>query len=175
MATDQELLELARRVGQRLLAVRSRLVTAESCTAGWISKAVTDIPGSSQWFECGYVVYSNAAKVRDLRVAELTIEKEGSVSDAAVREMASGAVKVSGAELAVAVSGIAGPDGGTPEKPVGTVWFCTAVRRGTAIELVSKLEHFPGDRESVRRRTVEHALQLILRLELPASGGKNVA
>ncbi len=173
MAPEQDLLELAKRVGQRLLAVRCRLVTAESCTAGWISKAVTDVAGSSQWFECGYVVYSNSAKVRDLGVAEQTIEKHGSVSDAAVREMAEGALRVSGVEVAVAVSGIAGPDGGTPDKPVGTVWFGAAVRRGTTIDLVSKVELFPGDRDAVRRRTVEHAMQLLLRLELPQSGGKS--
>ncbi len=167
MATDQELFELAKRVGHRLLNSGRRLVTAESCTAGWIAKAVTDVAGSSEWLECGYVTYSNLSKMRDLGVADHTLEKHGAVSDATVREMAAGALRVSGADVAVSVSGIAGPDGGTLEKPVGTVWFCVAVRRGDGAELISKVELFPGDRESVRRFTVEHALQLILRLDLP--------
>ena len=166
MPTDEVLLGLAERVGRHLLAARRRLATAESCTGGWIAKVVTDVPGSSQWFEAGYVVYSNAAKVRDLGVSEQTLREHGAVSESAVREMAIGAVRVSGAHVGVSVSGIAGPDGGTAEKPVGTVWFGLAVRRGEGIELVSKREQFPGDRESVRRRTVEHALQLVVR-ELP--------
>jgi nicotinamide-nucleotide amidase len=160
------LFELAAQAGRRLLAARCRLATAESCTGGWIAKAITDVSGSSAWFECGYVVYSNAAKVRDLGVAEQTLHTHGAVSEAAVREMASGALRVSGAEVAVAVTGIAGPDGGTPEKPVGTVWFGLAARRGEAIEITSSVEHFAGDRESVRRSTVEYALQLVLRMEL---------
>ncbi len=167
MATDRELFELAERVGRRLLNARRRLVTAESCTGGWIAKAVTDVAGSSQWLECGYVTYSNSAKMRDLGVADRTLEKHGAVSDATVREMAAGALRISGADVAVSVSGIAGPDGGTPEKPVGTVWFCVASRRGDGAELISKVEQFPGDRESVRRLTVEHALQLILCLDMP--------
>jgi nicotinamide-nucleotide amidase len=162
------LLELAARVGYRLLAARCRLVTAESCTGGWIAKAVTDVPDSSQWFECGYVVYSNAAKVRDLGVSEQTLRDHGAVSEACVREMAVGALRVSGAHVAVSVSGIAGPNGGTPDKPVGTVWFGLAIRGRGGHEVVSTVERFPGDRESVRRHTVESALRLILGLELPA-------
>jgi nicotinamide-nucleotide amidase len=127
--TDAELLDLARELGQRLLRARLRLVTAESCTAGWIAKAMTDLAGSSGWFECGYVVYSNAAKIRDLGVALATLAAQGAVSEATVREMAEGALRVSGAEVAVAVSGIAGPDGGTADKPVGTVWICAGVQR----------------------------------------------
>ena len=167
MPTDAVLLDLAKRLGHRLLTARCRLVTAESCTAGWIAKVVTDVPDSSRWFECGYVVYSNAAKVRDLGVSEETLQQNGAVSDPTVREMAAGALRVSGAQVAISVSGIAGPDGGTPDKPVGTVWFGLAVRRGHVLELVSRLERFPGDRESVRRHSVEYALQLILGLELP--------
>ncbi len=167
MPTDEVLLDLAVRVGQRLLAARCRLATAESCTGGWIAKAMTDVPGSSQWFECGYVVYSNTAKMRDLGVSDQTLKEHGAVSEATVREMAAGAARVSGAEVAVAVSGVAGPDGGTPEKPVGTVWIGLAVRRREVFELSAHLECFPGDREAVRRRTVELALQLILEVELP--------
>lgn len=167
MPTDAVLLSLAERVGRRLVAARCRLVTAESCTGGWISKAVTDIAGSSQWFECGFVVYSNAAKMRDLGVTEQTLQKHGAVSEPTVREMAAGALRVSCAQVAVSVSGVAGPDGGTPDKPVGTVWFGVAVSRGHDLELVARLERFPGDRESVRRLTVQYALQLVLDLELP--------
>jgi nicotinamide-nucleotide amidase len=167
MPTDEVLRDLAVRVGLRLLAARCRLVTAESCTGGWIAKAMTDVPDSSRWFECGYVVYSNTAKMRDLGVSDQTLKAHGAVSEATVREMAAGAVRVSGAEVAVAVSGVAGPSGGTPDKPVGTVWFGLAVRRHDGIVLSSRLERFPGDREAVRRGTVELALQLVLELELP--------
>jgi len=158
---------LAERLGLRLLAAGRRLATAESCTGGWISKAVTDIPDSSSWFECGYVTYSNAAKVRDLGVSEQTLKDHGAVSEACVREMAAGALRASGAHVAVAVSGIAGPSGGTLDKPVGTVWFGLAIRRG-AVELSSGVKLFPGDRESIRRLTVEHALQLLIALDFPS-------
>jgi len=166
--TDAELFDLARELGQRLLRARVRLTTAESCTAGWIAKAVTDLAGSSGWFECGFVVYSNAAKVRDLGVAPATLAAHGAVSEATVREMAAGALRVSGAEVAVAVSGIAGPDGGTTEKPVGTVWICAGLRRADHLHLVSKADLFPGDRDSVRRLAVASALRLLLSLDLPA-------
>ena len=105
-AADAELYELAERAGQALRAVGWRIATAESCTAGWIAKALTDVPGSSQWFECGYVTYSDAAKMRDVGVSAQTLAAHGAVSEATVREMAQGALRVSGAELAVAVSGI---------------------------------------------------------------------
>jgi nicotinamide-nucleotide amidase len=167
MVSDAELDELAERVGQKLRAAERHLVTAESCTAGWIAKAVTDIPGSSQWFECGYVTYSNAAKQRDLGVAASTLEQFGAVSEQTVREMAEGALRVSGVTVALAVSGIAGPDGGTPDKPVGTVWFCAAARQGRAIDIIAEQKHFEGDREFVRRHAVNHALRLILKLDLP--------
>lgn len=167
MVSDPELYELAARVGQKLLAAERRLVTAESCTGGWVAKALTDIPGSSQWFECGYVTYSNAAKSRDLGVAATTLERFGAVSEQTVREMAEGALRVSGATVALAVSGIAGPDGGTPEKPVGTVWFCAAARQEPAIDIIAQHKLFEGDREFVRRHAVNHALRLVLKLDLP--------
>jgi nicotinamide-nucleotide amidase len=167
MVSDAELYELAERVGQKLRAAERHLVTAESCTAGWIAKAVTDIPGASQWFECGYVTYSNAAKERDLGVAAPTLEQFGAVSEQTVREMAEGALRVSGVTVALAVSGIAGPDGGTPDKPVGTVWFCAAARQGRAIDIIAEQKLFEGDREFVRRHAVNHALRLILKLDLP--------
>jgi nicotinamide-nucleotide amidase len=158
--TDPELYALAEQAGQALRTAGLRIVTAESCTAGWIAKALTDVPGSSQWVECGYVTYSDAAKMRDLGVAAATLKTHGAVSEAVVLEMAQGALRVSGAELAVAVSGIAGPDGGTSDKPVGTVWFAVAVRSRPAP--LSGVQHFAGDRDAVRRHTVVHALQQVL-------------
>jgi len=132
MIPDAQLSELVALVARWALAAKYRIVTAESCTGGWIAKVFTDAAGSSRWFECGYVTYSNAAKVRDLGVASRTLDEHGAVSEPTVREMAVGALRVSGADVAIAVSGIAGPDGGSAEKPVGTVWFCVARRRGGA-------------------------------------------
>jgi nicotinamide-nucleotide amidase len=165
MATDRELFALSGRVGQKLLGAGRRLATAESCTGGWVAKACTDVAGSSQWFECGFITYSNAAKVRDIGVSERTLASHGAVSEATVREMAAGALRVSGADVAVAISGIAGPDGGTPAKPVGTVWFGLASRQGTDVVVTSQMQLFGGDRELVRRRSVERALQLVLAIE----------
>ena len=167
MVNDPELYELAARVGHKLRAAERRVVTAESCTGGWVAKALTDIPGSSQWFECGYVTYSTAAKMRDLGVAARTLESFGAVSEQTVREMAEGALRVAGANVAMAVSGVAGPDGGTPGKPVGLVWFCAAARQGQAIDIIAEEQHFDGDRAIVRSRAVRHALRLLLRLDLP--------
>jgi nicotinamide-nucleotide amidase len=167
MVSDSELYELAARVGHKLRAAERRVVTAESCTGGWVAKALTDIPGSSQWFECGYVTYSNAAKVRDLGVSAATLESFGAVSEQAVREMAEGALRVAHASVALALSGIAGPDGGTPEKPVGTVWFCAVARSGASADIIAEEKLFDGDRGFVRSRSVQHALRLILRLDLP--------
>jgi nicotinamide-nucleotide amidase len=169
MVSDPELYELAERVGHKLRAADRRIVTAESCTGGWVAKALTDVPGSSQWFECGYVTYSNVAKSRDLGVAAGTLERFGAVSEQAVREMAEGALRVAGATVALAVSGIAGPDGGTAEKPVGTVWFCAAARQERAIDIIAEEKFFEGDRAFVRSSCVQHALRLILRLDLPVN------
>ena len=132
MISDAQLSELVALVARWALSAKYRIVTAESCTGGWIAKVFTDAAGSSRWFECGYVTYSNAAKVRDLGVDSRTLDEHGAVSEPTVREMAAGALRVSGADVAIAVSGIAGPDGGSAEKPVGTVWFCVARRRGSA-------------------------------------------
>ncbi|MBV6415829.1 MAG: Nicotinamide-nucleotide amidohydrolase PncC [Steroidobacteraceae bacterium] len=162
MVTDATLFALAEAVGRQLLAARRRLVTAESCTAGWIAKALTDVAGSSSWFDCGYVTYSNDAKTRDLGVPTAVLARHGAVSEAAVRAMAEGALQRAGADIAVATSGIAGPDGGVPGKPVGTVWFAHAARRGGAIDTVARQRHFQGDREAVRRASVRFALELIL-------------
>jgi nicotinamide-nucleotide amidase len=159
---DAALARLAARVGRRLLRAGLRVVTAESCTAGWIAKALTDTAGSSRWLDSGYVTYSNEAKRRALGVSARTLERFGAVSERTVQEMARGALRASGADVSIAVSGIAGPDGGTPEKPVGTVWFCLARRRGRSVMVSTALEQFRGGRDAVRRKSVERALRIIL-------------
>src|SRR6185295_6835314 len=130
-ADDQDLEALALRLGRALLVRGWRVATAESCTGGWIAKALTDVAGSSQWFDGSVVSYSNAAKTNLLGVSQDLLEQHGAVSEQVVRAMASGARDRFHTELAVAVSGIAGPDGGTPDKPVGTVWFAWATPNGT--------------------------------------------
>src|SRR5689334_12581118 len=124
--TDTALAALAQDVGALLRDSGRRLATAESCTGGWIAKLCTDIAGSSDWFDCGFVCYSNSAKTRDLGVPEKLIETQGAVSDEVVRAMAEGAIARTGATVSLAVSGNAGPGGAVPGKPVGTVWFAMA-------------------------------------------------
>ena len=162
MYSDFDLARLAARVGRHLLASRRGLATAESCTGGWIAKAITDIAGSSQWFLEGFVTYSNESKVSRLGVSRTVLEREGAVSEGTARAMAAGALKRAGARLAVAVTGIAGPDGAVPGKPVGTVWLAWAERHGRAVRVAVQLKHFRGDREAVRRKTVRAALQGLL-------------
>ncbi len=164
MATDKDLQRLSARVGQHLLAAGARLTTAESCTGGWIARCITDVAGSSQWFDGGFVTYSNAAKRRDLGVPKTTLAREGAVSELTVRAMARGALDRTGVDVAIAVSGIAGPDGAVPGKPVGTVWFAVAQRRGRAIEVSARLKTFRGDREQVRRKAVQFGLKMLLEL-----------
>ena len=160
--TDADLKRLAARVGRYLLKQHRHVVTAESCTGGWIAKAPTDVAGSSQWFGEGFVTYSNESKTRRLGVPRAILDKKGAVSEETVRAMAAGALRRSKAQVAVAVTGIAGPDGAVPGKPVGTVWLGWATRRGGAIRIGTQLKHFRGDRESVRRKTVQLALQGLL-------------
>ncbi|HFC54231.1 MAG TPA: nicotinamide-nucleotide amidase [Gammaproteobacteria bacterium] len=148
--------QLACQLGERLLQRRAMLVTAESCTGGWIAKVITDIPGSSRWFERGFVTYTNVAKREMLGVSEEVLESYGAVSEQTVQQMASGALAHSHAQLSVAVSGIAGPGGAVPGKPVGTVWFAWADSRGW---MESHREHFTGDREAVRQGAVWVALE----------------
>ncbi len=166
MLNDAELEKLAARVGQKLQTAGRKIVTVESCTGGWIAKCLTDVAGSSAWFDSGYIVYSNEAKVRELGVKPRTLEVEGAVSGPAVQEMAEGALRRGAGEVAIAVSGIAGPTGAVPGKPVGTVWFCIAVRRGVSIEANCRVKFFKGEREAVRRKSVEFALGLVRDLEL---------
>lgn len=157
--TDHELDALARRVGEALANRRLWLATAESCTGGWIAEAVTSIAGSSGWFDRGFVSYSNAAKADMLGVQDDTLDTHGAVSEATVGEMAAGALAHSRADLAVAVSGIAGPGGGSVKKPVGTVCIGWA-RRDACIATTTV--HLAGDRAAVRRQTVILALQGVL-------------
>ena len=160
--SDEDLARRAARVGRRLLGSQRQLVTAESCTGGWIAKALTDIAGSSQWFTEGFVTYSNESKVSRLGVPRSMLRKHGAVSEAVARAMAAGALKRTAADLAVAVTGIAGPDGGVPGKPVGTVWLAWAQRRGRRIDVAVQLKHFRGDRDAVRRKTVRAAFEGLL-------------
>jgi nicotinamide-nucleotide amidase len=159
--SDSALAALAREVGAQLHRSSRRLVTAESCTGGWIAKLATDIAGSSEWFDCGFVCYSNAAKTRDLGVPEKLIESDGAVSDAVVRAMAEGAIERTGANVGLAVSGIAGPGGAVPGKPVGTVWFALANKQEDRLECQGHLIQFSGNRDAVRRQAVEYALKLL--------------
>lgn len=138
------------------------LVTAESCTGGWIAKVCTDLPGSSEWFRGGAVVYSDELKEALLGVRPRTLAAAGAVSEATVREMAIGALEHLGGEASVAVTGIAGPDGGSPGKPVGTVWFAWAVRGTRGIAVRAGIGRFDGDREQVRRQAVGRALEGLL-------------
>jgi len=152
---------LAAQVGAALKAQGMMLATAESCTGGGVAQAVTDIAGSSEWFERGFVTYTNQAKVEMLGVRQSTLDAYGAVSEMTVREMVAGAISHSHAHIALAVSGIAGPGGGTQDKPVGTVWFAWAFRHG---EVVAHRYQLTGDRASVRSQSVQLALQGVLNL-----------
>ncbi|MCS4503694.1 Nicotinamide-nucleotide amidohydrolase PncC [wastewater metagenome] len=152
---DAGLDDRARRLGAALAAHGWLVSAAESCTGGWIGKVLTDIPGSSAWFERGFIVYGNAAKRDLLGVPAATLEADGAVSEATAAAMVRGVLTVSDAALAVAVTGVAGPDGGTPERPVGTVWFAWG-RRGGGVQC--RCHRFDGDREAVRRQSVAVAL-----------------
>ena len=156
--TDSELMQLSEQVGLALKARGATVTTAESCTGGWVAKAITDIAGSSAWFERGFVTYSNEAKSQMIGVREETLAQHGAVSEPVVVEMAIGALKAARAAFAVSISGIAGPDGGSEEKPVGTVWFAFASVRG---EGITRRECFHGDRDAVRRQATVYALQTL--------------
>lgn len=151
---------LAARLGEQLRILGAQVSTAESCTGGGIAEAITRIAGSSSWFEVGFVTYSNRQKTAQLAVPEALFEQGGAVSEAVVEAMARGAQARSGARFAVAVSGVAGPGGGTPQKPVGTVWLAWAA--GDSV--LSQRHQFNGDRQAVREQTVSTALEGLLRL-----------
>jgi len=149
-------------LADHLLSRGWHLVTAESCTGGWVAKACTDRPGSSRWFRGGAIVYTDELKTVMLGVRPGTLAEAGAVSEATVREMAAGALEHLGGDVAVAVSGIAGPDGGTPAKPVGTVWIAWAFRSGSATEIRVQRHRFDGDRGQVRLQAVVAALAGVL-------------
>ncbi|HZJ92194.1 MAG TPA: CinA family protein [Thiopseudomonas sp.] len=150
--------QLAQQLGQQLSAHNAQVTTAESCTGGGIAEAITRISGSSAWFEVGFVTYSNQQKTRVLQVAEADLQRDGAVSQSVVEGMARGAQRLSGAHYAVAVSGVAGPGGGSVEKPVGTVWLAWA--HGAQVQ--SGCWRFAGDRDAVRQQTVQAALAGLL-------------
>ena len=159
MPEDPAIDELATTLVGELNRTKKAVATAESCTGGWIAKALTDVPGSSGCFGYGIVSYSNGAKESILGVKSRTLDAHGAVSKPVVREMAEGALRLSGADISVAVSGVAGPDGGSDEKPVGTVWFAWSMRGPGGIRTDTDLQRFEGNRESIRAQTVIHGLR----------------
>ncbi len=161
MYLGRVMLNLAEKAGVALKSRAAVLATAESCTGGGIAQAITAVAGSSEWFGCGYVTYSNEAKQQMLGVSSNVIEAHGAVSEAVVRQMAEGALHNSGADISVAVSGVAGPEGGTKDKPVGTVWLAWAIRGGATVATDNL---FLGDREQVRNQSIEKALEGIVSL-----------
>jgi len=150
---------LAQQLGAILLKHQYKLATAESCTGGWIATTITAIAGSSQWFERGFITYSNAAKMEMLSVAEKKLAEFGAVSEATACQMAQGALQHSEAQVALSTTGIAGPGGGSRDKPVGTVCFAWAL---PDLEISSITQHFSGDREAIRKQAVIFALQQLL-------------
>jgi len=163
-AADQDLEALALRLGRALLVRGWRVAAAESCTGGWIAKTLTDVAGSSQWFDGSVVSYSNASKTDLLGVSPDLLAAHGAVSEQVVRAMATAARDRFHTQLAVAVSGIAGPDGGTPDKPVGTVWFAWAAPTGSGTGIGAARRVFAGGRESVRRQSVAFAIERLVDL-----------
>ena len=158
---EHDIYELAVQAGQCLAQRGWMLVTAESCTGGWVGQAVTAVSGSSAWYERGYITYSNTSKSEMLGVQQATLDRHGAVSPQIAREMAIGALNRSHAQISVSITGIAGPDGGTAMKPVGMVCFAWAARDGLVQQ---ETRYFTGNREAVRRQAVATALQGILRL-----------
>ena len=157
---DEELCNLVKSVASVLSSVEMDLATAESCTGGWVAKVLTDVPGSSIYFDRGFVTYSNQSKHDMLGVGEEPLLLHGAVSEAIVSEMAQGALELSTASMSLAVSGIAGPTGGTENKPVGTVCFAWMIRGDVPI---SETVYYKGDRDSVRRQAVMHCLEGVIK------------
>jgi nicotinamide-nucleotide amidase len=157
--SDADLQVLVATLAQRYGSEGLRLAAAESCTGGWLAKLCTDLAGSSSWFDCGFVSYSNEAKQAMLGVAAESLAAHGAVSEAVVLEMVAGTLARSRADWVVAISGIAGPGGGSADKPVGTVWFAWGRRDAAAW---AQCCHFHGDREAVRRQALVHALQRLI-------------
>lgn len=161
MTNTESLVRLAVDLGEVLRARKWRVATAESCTGGGVAAAITTVAGSSAWFEYGLVTYANEAKQHLLGVDNTTLATEGAVSESVVRQMTAGALALSGAEIAVAISGVAGPGGGSEEKPVGTVWFAWEIAKGMC---VARCRHLQGDRNEIQRQAVRIALEGLLEL-----------
>lgn len=160
MQSNTYLLDLAQQLGSALKARNLKLAVAESCTGGMLAQNITAIPGSSAWFDCGFVTYSNQAKIGILKVSSNSLEMHGAVSEQVAHEMAQGCLKVSQANISASITGIAGPDGGTTTKPVGTVCFGFAIANQTQ----TFTQHFMGDRESVRQQSVAFALTKLIEM-----------
>jgi nicotinamide-nucleotide amidase len=161
--TDSDLALLAIRLGESLFARGQRVATAESCTGGYVAKLITDVPGSSGWFNCGVVAYANAAKQKLLGVSGATLARHGAVSEQAVIEMAVGVLVVGEAQRSIAISGVAGPDGGTDAHPVGLVWFGRAQRlESGSVGALALQRRFAGNRDAVRRQAAACALGMLL-------------
>jgi nicotinamide-nucleotide amidase len=163
MNNHPDLFQLTQQVTEYLLAQTIKVCTAESCTGGYLAQMLTALPGSSDWFDCGVVTYSNFAKQKILNVPEAIILQHGAVSEAVAQRMALEVLALSKADLAIAITGIAGPSGGSANKPVGTVWFAWQFRD---YEAITRCEHFLGDRQAVRQQAVATALQMILQIPI---------
>lgn len=163
MINDDEMTRLSIEMGKALLEKKRTITTAESCTGGWIAKVITDIAGSSEYYQRGFVTYSNEAKHEMIGVDEQTLLKYGAVSEEVVRQMAKGALIKANADFAVSVSGIAGPGGGSEEKPVGLVWFGFAMKTSTGIQTTATHCIFSGSRAQIRAESVIFSLKSILK------------
>lgn len=165
MVDEKQLETLSIQIGQKLQAQGKTVTTAESCTGGWIAKVLTDISGSSDYFQRGFVTYSNEAKHQMIGVTDASLQQFGAVSQQVVEEMASGALQKAAADFAISVSGIAGPGGGSIDKPVGTVWFGFAqIQADGTVSLTSRHCVFQGDRNQVRLQSTGYALETLLSL-----------
>ncbi len=158
---DSQLDDIIATLAKTLLAKRWRLSTAESCTGGLVSASITALAGSSEWFERGYITYSNQAKSEDIDVSQNLIEQYGAVSDQVARAMALGAKQNSGSDIALSITGIAGPSGGSPGKPVGTVCFAWVL---STDQMISETKHFVGDRQQIRQQACDFSLRKLLSL-----------
>lgn len=163
MIYDAETSKLLLQIADNFKQSKGKLAVVESCTGGGLGAAITSVPGSSAWFEGGMITYSNAAKMRHVYVRESTLQEQGAVSEACVKEMANGGMVALGVDCCLSISGVAGPDGGSPEKPVGTVWFGLAVRHKS----IEAFKHqFEGDRSQVRQSAVLEALRILSKVSL---------
>ncbi len=163
MSTPQnnDLHEITQELARVLIKNHWHLSTAESCTGGMVAASITELAGSSEWFDCGYVTYSNQSKSEDIDVSQNLMEQHGAVSDQVARAMALGAKQNSGSDLSLSITGIAGPTGGSPEKPIGTVCFAWALAND---QIVSETKHFEGNRQQIRQQACDFSLRKLLSL-----------